>query len=89
VSGVQRGELLLLYTAVGHEFDDVVMSGPPLVDNLAEVQRSGRNRAAQAIDLLCRPEVIDRARQTPRARVRVLLDLLADADADHSPTVKR
>jgi hypothetical protein len=81
--GVQRGDLMLLYTAVGHEFDDVVMSGPPVRDDIAEVQRSGRNLAAQAINLLRRPEIIDRARHAPHAKVRALLDLLVDAETDY------
>lgn len=80
--GVQRGELLLLYTAVGHEFDDIVMSGAPVIENLAEIKRSGRSLASQAINLLRKPEVIERGRQTPHPRVRGLLNLLANADAE-------
>ncbi|MGH3889164.1 MAG: hypothetical protein ACRDSZ_21835 [Pseudonocardiaceae bacterium] len=78
--GVEREDLLLLYTTVGHEFDDVVMSGAPVIENLAEAQRSGRNLAAQCIAILCQSDVIERARQTPHPRVRTLLDLLAAAE---------
>jgi hypothetical protein len=85
--GVPREDLLLLYTAVEHEFDDVVMTGPTLTNHLTEVQRAGRNLAMQALALLIQPEVITRARQTPHPRVRALLDLLAgaqlDSDDDH------
>ncbi len=76
-------DLLLLYTTVGHEFDDVVTSGAPVIENLAEAQRSGRNLAAQCIAMLCQPDVIDRARQTPHPRVCALLDLLAAAETTY------
>jgi hypothetical protein len=52
------------------------MSGAPVIENLAEAQRSGRNLAAQCIATLCQPDIIDRARQAPDPRVRPLLDLL-------------
>jgi hypothetical protein len=67
--GVER-EDLLLYPTIGHEFDDVVMSGAPVIENLAEAQRSGRNLAEQCIAMRCQPQVIDRARQTPHPLVR-------------------
>ncbi|MGH3868991.1 MAG: hypothetical protein ACRDQ4_23310 [Pseudonocardiaceae bacterium] len=76
-------DLLLLHTTVDHEFDDVVTSGTPVIENLAEAQRSGRNLAAQCIAMLCQPDVIDRARQTPHPRVRALLDLLAAAETTY------
>ncbi len=81
--GVEREDLLLLYTTVGHEFDDVVMSGAPVIENLAEAQRSGRNLAAQCIAILCQPDVIERARQAPHPRVRALLDLLTAAETTY------
>lgn len=79
--GVRREDLLLLYTAVGPEYDDIVMSAPVLHDDLAEVQRSARNLAAWTLDQLRKPYVIDRARRAPYPRVRALLDLLAAAEA--------
>jgi hypothetical protein len=78
--GVKREELMLLYTAVDHRFDDVVTGAPVVVDNTAEFVRSGHNLAAQALLLLRRPEVIDRARQAPHRRVRELLDLIGDIE---------
>ncbi len=78
--GVKRGELLLLYTTVDPEFDDVVMSGQAVVEARAEAERSGRNLASQALLLLSQPEVIDRARRAPHPRVRALLDVLIDAE---------
>lgn len=81
--GVQREDLHLLYTAVDHEYDGVVMSGQIVIDSLDEARRSGRNLAAQAITLLRQPEVIDRARQTPHPRVRALLDVLAGAEVNY------
>jgi hypothetical protein len=80
--GVQRDDLLLLYTTVDHEFTDSVLTGPGIVDNLAEIQAAGATLAAQVIVLLREPEVITRARQASHARVRALLDLLADAEVD-------
>lgn len=78
--GVRREDLLLLYTTVGHEYDDVVMASATVRDNLAEFQRAGRNLAVQTLALLSQPEVINRARQTPHSRVRALLDLLDGAE---------
>jgi hypothetical protein len=60
-----------------------VMSGVPVIENLAEAQRSSMNLAAQCIALLCQPDVIDRARQAPHPRVRALLDLLAAAETTY------
>ena len=79
---MRREELLLLYTTVDHEFDEIVWAGPAVQDNLAEVKRAGRNLAMQALALLSQPEVIDRARQSPHSRVRALLDLLGGAELD-------
>lgn len=81
--GVERQDLILLYTTVDPEFDDIVMSAPVIVDNLAEIQRAGRNLAAIALNLLCQPDVLPRARRAPHPRVRALLDLLAGAEADY------
>ena len=78
--GVRREELMLLYTAVDAEFDDVVMSGRVVIDAGEDAERGGRNLASQALLLLSRPEVVDRARQAPHPRVRALLDFLADAE---------
>lgn len=78
--GVKREELMLLYTAVDAEFDDVVMSGQVVIDVRDDAERGGRNLASQALLLLSRPDVVDRARQAPHPRVRALLDVLADAD---------
>jgi len=79
--GVQREELLLLYTTVDPEFDHVVMAGAPVRDNLGELKLAGRNLAMQALALLSQTEVIDRARQTTiHPRVRVLLDQVTGAE---------
>ena len=78
--GVKRGELLLLYTTVDPEFDDVVLSSPVVVETRDDAERSGRNLASQALLLLNRPEIIDRARRAPHPRVRALLDVLAGVD---------
>lgn len=83
---VQRQDLMLRYTTVDREFDDVVWAGPSIRDNLAQIERAGRNLAVQALALLSQPEVIDRARHAPHPRVRALLDLLIGAeinDDDH------
>ena len=77
---VKREELMLLYTAVDPEFDDVVMSGQVVLDAHDDAERGGRNLASQALLLLSRPEVVDRARRAPRPRVRALLDVLAGVD---------
>jgi hypothetical protein len=69
----------LLYTTVDHQFDDVVMSGPPMLEHRVEFERSGRNRAIQTLSLLSNPDVIERARRTPHPRVRALLDRLTGA----------
>ncbi len=55
------------------------MSGPSMLNHRAEFERSGRNLAMQTLSLLSNPDVIDRARRTPHARVRTLLDRLAGA----------
>lgn len=82
--GVQREDLLLLYTTVDHEFDDIVMSGPSMLDHRTEFERSGRNLAMQTLSLLSSPDVIGRARQTPHARIRALLDRVVGAQlVDH------
>jgi hypothetical protein len=81
--GVKREDLLLLYTAVAAEYDDIVLSASLLRDDLDEVQRSARNLAAWTLDQLRRPNVIDRARRAPYPRVRTLLDLLARAEAHY------
>lgn len=80
---VKREELLLVYTAVSEEFDDVVMSAPAVRDNLPEVQRSGRNLASWTLDVLREPDIIERARRAPHPRLRALLDLLAGAETIH------
>jgi hypothetical protein len=80
--GVQRMDLLLLYTTVDERFGDVVMAGSTVVENLAVARTSGWNLASEALVLLGRPDVIDRARQSPHSDVRALLDVLADADAE-------
>jgi hypothetical protein len=80
---VQRKDLLLLYTAVSEEFDDVVMSAPVITDNLPEIQRSGRNLAAQAIAMLSHSEVLPRARRAPYPKLQALLAVLADAQLDY------
>lgn len=84
--GVQREDLLLLYTTVEHEYDDVVMSGPSVRDNLAAHERAGRTLALQALALLGQPQIVERARQAPHPRLRALLDILDGAelnDDDH------
>lgn len=78
--GVRREDLLLLYTTVDHEFDDVVMSGPSMPTHRAEYLRSGRNLAMQTLSLLANPDVLDRARRSPHQRVRALLDHVAGAE---------
>jgi hypothetical protein len=80
--GLERKDLLLLYTTVDERFSDVVMAGPTVVENLAAARTSGKNLASEALVLPGRPEVIDRARQSPHSHVRALLDVLANADAE-------
>jgi hypothetical protein len=80
--GVERMDLLLLYTTVDERFGDVVMAGSTVVENLAVARTSGWNLASEALVLLGRPDVIDRARRSPHSHVRALLDVLADADAE-------
>ncbi|MGH3684001.1 MAG: hypothetical protein ACRDRQ_26300 [Pseudonocardiaceae bacterium] len=53
------------------------MSSAPVIENFAEAQRSSRSLAQQCIVMLCRPDIIERARQAPHPRTRALLDLLA------------
>lgn len=80
--GVHRQDLLLLYTTVDTTFDDVVTSAPIVAEFAEETERSGRNLASEALLLLSRAEVIDRARRTPHPRLRALLDVLADAQGE-------
>lgn len=79
--GVQRKDLTLLYTAVDHRFDDIVVSAPLVRAAAEQYRRAGLNLASQALALWRLPEVIDRVRQAPYPRLHALLDAIGTAPA--------
>jgi hypothetical protein len=79
--GVQRNDMLLLYTAVHEDFRDVVTTAPVVRDNIELARRAGINLASHALALWRLPEVVDRIRQAPCPRLHTLLDAIGNAEA--------
>lgn len=78
--GVQRGDLMLLYTTVPADFADVV-DVPWVRDRAEQDRRSGINLASTALDALREPRVRARAVAAPYPRLRALLRAVGDADS--------
>lgn len=83
--GVQREELLLLYTVTDARFTDIVENSPTVTGHAAEFHRAGVNLAAHALTLLRLPEVSDRARAAGYPRLTALLDTIGTADMVADP----
>lgn len=77
--GVQRGHLMLLYTAVSEEYTDIVTTGPVVVAHEEQCRRSGMNLAAISLDLLRRKSSLTRAYRAPYPRLHALLDAVGTA----------
>jgi hypothetical protein len=77
--GVQRGHLMLLYTAVSEQYTDVVATGPVVVAHEAQTRRAGMNLAAVSLDLLRREFSRSRARRAPYPQLHSLLEAAGDA----------
>jgi hypothetical protein len=77
--GVQRKDLVLLYTTVDHRFNDIVVNAPMVRETAEQYRRAGLNLASQALTLWRLPEVIDRVRQAPYPRLHALLDAIGTA----------
>ncbi len=79
---VERQDLLLLYTATDHQFDQVVTSSDTVRDAAERYRRAGINLASHALTFLRLPEVVDNIRQANYRRVNALLNVLgAPVDA--------
>lgn len=89
VHGVQRGDLLLVYTVAAKQYATVIEDEPRIRDAQPEYRRTGVNLASHVLAALRHPDVIERARMVPNPRLQALLDVLGDtiddADATDSP----
>lgn len=77
--GVERGDLLLLYTTAGEQYRGVVDGELPAgLDEQA--RRAGRNLASHALTMLRIPEVAQRVRRGPYPRLHAMLDAVGTCE---------
>lgn len=77
--GVQRQDLLLMYTVADAEYTHVITDHVTVRPVAQEYQRSGINLASEALQFWRMPEIVDRIRQAPYPRIHALLDTIGNA----------
>ncbi|WP_405183685.1 hypothetical protein OG225_43030 (plasmid) [Nocardia sp. NBC_01377] len=77
---VQREDLVLLYTTVGNEFDQIVTGHPGVIANAEQHRLAGIDLASHALMFWRLPGVVDRVRAAPYPRLHALLDAVGTTD---------